>query len=169
MGANYQKLLDKDYQKLLDSKLKTKEKQLEIAMNNSEINAKNKYQPLLDEKDKKLEEKDKEIARLKALLNIDGTNAGIPTSQTPINKKKVISNTRTKSNKNIGGQPGHKKHKLEKFNDEEINDNVDFELENCPCCSGKLTKTGEICKDELSYRFIPIKRRNHFITYKCNC
>ena len=28
---------------------------------------------------------------------------------------------------------------------------------------------GEICKDELSYRFVPIKRRNHFITYKCNC
>ncbi len=189
MGANYQKFLDKDYQKLLDkydkkseeykqlkyeyqllnSKLKTKEKQLEIAMNKFEINAKNKYQPLLDEKDKKIEEKDKEIARLKALLNMDGTNAGIPTSQTPINKKKIIPNTRTKSNKKIGGQPGHKKHKLEKFNDEEINDNVNFELEDCPCCGGKLTETGEICKDELSYRFVPVKRRNHFITYKCNC
>ena len=189
MRANYQNFFEKDYQKLLDKydkksedykqlkyeyqlldkKLKTRDKQLEIAINNFEINAKMKYQPLLDEKDKLLADKDKEIARLKALLNIDGTNAGIPTSQTPINKKKIIPNTRTKSNKKIGGQLGHKKHKLEKFNDEEINDNVDFELENCPCCGGNLTEIGEICKDELSYRFVPIKRRNHFITYKCNC
>ena len=181
MGANYQKFLDKDYQKLLDkydkkseeykqlkyeyqllqSKYNTKEKQLNIAIQQANDEAAKKYQPLLDEKDK-------EIARLKALLNIDGTNAGIPTSQTPINKKKLIPNTRTKSNKKIGGQPGHKKHKLEKFNDEEINDNVDFELKNCPCCGGELTEIGEICKDELSYRFVPIKRRNHFITYKCN-
>lgn len=57
---------------------------------------------------------------------------------------------------------------MEKFDDEEINDNVNFELENCPCCGGKLIETGEICKDELSYRFVPIKRRNHFIIYKCN-
>lgn len=189
MGANYQKFLDKDYQKLLDkydkkseeyrqlkyeyqllqSKYNTKNKQLNIAIQQADDNAAKKYQPLLDEKDKQLDEKNKEIARLKALLNIDGTNAGIPTSQTPINKKKIIPNTRIKSNKKIGGQLGHKKHKLEKFNDEEINDNVDFELENCPCCGGELTETGEICKDELSYRFVPIKRRNHFITYKCNC
>ena len=192
---NYSNSLYKDYQELLEKydkkseeyrmlkydfqllgrQYKTKSKQLEIAINNFEINAKAKYQPLLDkkdkviaEKDKKIAEKDKEIARLKALLNIDGTNAGIPTSQTPINKKKVIPNNRVKSDKKQGGQLGHKKHKLEKFDDEEINDNVDYELENCPCCGGKLIETGEICKDELSYRFVPIKRRNHFITYKCN-
>ena len=189
MGANYQNFFDKDYQKLLDkydkkseeykqlkyeyqllqSKYNTKAKQLNIVIQQADNNAANKYLPLLNEKDKQLEENDKEIARLKALLNIDGTNAGIPTSQTPINKKKIIPNTRTKSDKKIGGQLGHKKHKLEKFNDEEINDNVNFELENCPCCGGELTETGEICKDELSYRFVPIKRRNHFITYKCNC
>ena len=188
MGANYQNFFDKDYQKLLDkydkkseeykqlkyeyqllqSKYNTKEKQLNIAIQQADNNAAKKYLPLLNEKDKQLEEKDKEIARLKALLNIDGTNYGIPTSQTPINKKKIIPNTRTKSDKKIGGQLGHKKHKLEKFNDEEINDNVNFGLENCPCCGGELTETGEICKDELSYRFVPIKRRNHFITYKCN-
>ena len=184
MSANYQNFFEKDYQKLLDkydkksekyrqlkyeyqlldNKLKNKEKQLEIAMDNFEANAKIKYQPLLDEKDKIIDAKDKEIARLKALLNIDGTNAGIPTSQ-----KKVIPNTRTKSNKSKGGQIGHKKHKLKKFNDEEINDNVNFELKSCPCCGGELIETGEVCKDELSYRFVPIKRRNHFITYKCNC
>lgn len=187
MVTNYQNFFEKDYQKLLkkydlkseeykqlkyeyqllDKKLKTKNKQLEIAMNNFELNAKMKYQPLLDEKDKQIEEKDKEIARLKALLNLDGTNAGIPTSQTPISKKKIIPNTRVKSDKSIGGQLGHKKHKLEKFKDDEINDNVEYTLENCPCCHGKLESIGEVCKDELSYRFVTIKRRNHFIKYKC--
>lgn len=187
MATNYNNFFEKDYQKLLekydktseenkqlkyeyqllDKKLKTRDKQLEIAINKFEINAKAKYQPLLDEKDKIIEEKDREIARLKALLNTDGTNAGIPTSQTPINKKKVIPNTRIKSDKNKGGQKGHRKNKLEKFDNEEINDNVIYEMEKCPNCCGELLETGEICKDELSYRFVPIKRRNHFITYKC--
>ena len=40
-----------------------------------------------DKKDNEIAEKDREIARLKVLLNMDGTNAGIPTSMTPINKK----------------------------------------------------------------------------------
>lgn len=180
MASNYEKFFEKDYQKLLEkydikseqykqlkyeyqllqAKYNTKEKQLNIVIQNFEDNATRKYQPLLDEKDK-------EIARLKALLNIDGTNAGIPTSQTPIGKKKVIPNTRVSSGKNKGGQLGHKKHKLEKFNDEEINDHVSYELESCPCCNGKLTEIGEVTKDELSYRFVPIKRRNHFIEYEC--
>lgn len=189
MATKYENFFEKDYQKLLEkydkkseqykqlkyeyqllqSKYNTKEKQLEITINNFETNAKAKYHPLLDEKDKQLNEKDKEIARLKALLNADGTNSGIPTSMTPINKKKVIPNTRVKSDKNKGGQFGHKKHKLEKFSDEEINDNIKFELEECPNCGGSLTETGEITKDELSYRFVPIKRRNHFIEYECDC
>ena len=187
MEANYNKILAMDYQdlmekydkksedykqlkyeyQLLKSKFNTKSKQLEIAINNFESNAREKYQPLLDEKDKIIESKDKEIQRLKALLNMDGTNAGIPTSKTPINKKKIIPNTRIKSNKSKGGQKGHLKHKLTKFDDEEINDNVEYTMKCCPNCGGHLEKTGEICKDELSYHFVPIKRRNHFITYQC--
>ena len=85
-------MLKYEYQ-LLNSKLKTKENQLKEI----EKKAQEKYQPLIDEKDK-------EIARLKALLNTNGTNSGIPTSQTPLNKKKIIPNTRVKSNKKIGGQ-----------------------------------------------------------------
>lgn len=182
MRTNYNNFFEKDYQNLLEKydkkseeykqlkyeyqllqlRYNTKEKQLNIKVENIESSTKEKYQKII-------EEKDKEIARLKALLNIDGTNAGIPTSMTPLNKKKIIPNTRTKSDKKIGGQMGHQKHKLEKFNDEEINDNINFELEECPHCNGKLKEIGEICKDELSYRFVPIKRRNHFIVYKCNC
>ena len=63
-------------------------------------------------------ERDKYLAS----LNIDGTTGGIPTSMTPINKKKIIPNTREKTEKHKGGQLGHKKHKLEKFKEEEINE-----------------------------------------------
>ena len=107
MSSNYQNFYNKDYQKLinkydkkseeykqlkyeyqlLQSKFNTKAKQLNIAIQQADNNAAKKYQPLLAQKDKKIEEQNKEIARLKALLNIDGTNAGIPTSQTTINKK----------------------------------------------------------------------------------
>ena len=61
-----------------------------------------------------IKEKDYEIARLKALLNIDGTNHGIPTSMTPIHKKKVIPNTREKREKIKGKRKikGKKKMKI---------------------------------------------------------
>ena len=125
MASNYKNLFEKDYQKLLAkydkkseenkqlkyeyqlllAKYNTKEKQLNVKIADIENTVKEKYDKIIDEKDK-------EIARLKALLNIDGTNAGIPTSMTPLNKKKVIPNNRVKSDKKIGGQVGHKKHKM---------------------------------------------------------
>ena len=123
----------------------------------------------IEEKQNLLKEKDFEIARLKALLNMDGTNHGIPTSQTPINKKKVIPNTREKSNKAKGGQIGHKKYKLEKFKDEEVNEEVEHSMEKCPCCNSQaIKKTGEIKeKDELDYKIVVVKRRHKFMEYEC--
>ena len=187
MASKYQNIFEKDYQTLLEkfdkqsedykllkyeyqllkSKLRTRDKQLEIALNDFEINAKAKYQPIIDKKDNEILDLKNEVLRLKSLLNMDGSNSGIPTSKTPLNKKKIIPNTRVKSGKTKGGQLNHPKHKLEKFNDDEINDNVVYTLNECPCCGGSLQETGEICKDELSYRFVPIKRRNHFKIYKC--
>lgn len=188
MTTNYNKFFEKDYQnlmnkfnktsenykqlkyeyQLLKAKYNTKKRQLEIALEHAENSAFKKYEDLISEKDKKLLEKDNEIARLKSLLNLDSTNSGISTSKTPINKKKNIPNSRVKSNKPIGGQKGHKKHKLEKFSDDEINDEISYTLENCPYCNSSLEITGEISKDELSFRFVPIKRRHKFITYKCS-
>ena len=149
MLVNYEKKFNKDYQELLEkydkkseeykqlkyeyqlvsNQLKNRDKQLKIAINKFEENAKAKYQPILDKKDEEISKLKNEVNRLKSLLNNDGTNSGIPTSQTPINKKKVIPNTRMKSNKTKGGQINHPKHKLEKFKDEEINDNVKYELD----------------------------------------
>lgn len=123
----------------------------------------------LEEKDKLINEMEFENARLKALLNMDGRNHGIPTSQTPINKEKVIPNTREKSDKAKGGQAGHKRHKLEKFKNEEVNEKIEHSMEKCPCCNSHAIKeTGEIKeKDELDYKIVVVKRRHKFIEYKC--
>ena len=130
---------------------------------------KNKVKELEEERQNLLKEKEFEIARLKALLNMDGTTHGIPTSQTPINKKKLIPNTRESSNKAKGGQPGHKKHKLKKFKDEEINEEIEHSMDECPCCNSHAIKeTGEIKeKDELDYKIVVVKRRHKFIEYEC--
>lgn len=171
----------KDYEELLikndklseeNRKLRYFKKVIEnqnIVLRENEEKAIKKLNELQIEHEKMLKEKDFEIARLKALLNIDGTNHGIPTSMTPIHKKKVIPNTREKSEKAKGGQVGHKKHKLEKFKDEEINDTVKHSMKQCPCCNSyAIEKTGEIKeKDELDYRVVVIKRRHQFIEYEC--
>ena len=69
-------------QKLIESQNKT--------LRESEQKAIQKFNKLQEEHENLLKEKDYEIARLKALLNMDGTNHGIPTSMTPIHKEKVI-------------------------------------------------------------------------------
>ncbi len=178
MATNYQNFFEKDYQELQNKYDKKSEEykmlKYEYQLLQSKYNTlqKNIEKQAKQEEAKYLDiinEKDKEIERLKALLNIDGTNSNIPTSQTPINKKKVVPNSRVKSGKKIGGQVGHKQHKLEKFKEEEINDIVLHELTCCPECGGEISELSEIDKDEFSYRFVPIKRRHRYITYECSC
>lgn len=145
------------------------------------IEFKNQY--IIEEKNKIIEAQNKKIIELVnqlnltkyerdmylAKLNIDGTNAGIPTSQTPINKKKVIPNSRKNTGGKIGGKFNHSKSKLERFNDDEINENEDITLEECPNCHSKelLELDSEIIKDEFDYQLKTIKKRFHFKEYKC--
>ena len=183
--TNYQKLFEKDFSilekkyndkdeelkqlkyeyQLLTSKYQTKCSQVENAYKAAE----EKFMPILNEKDKIILEQNNEIERLKSLLNLDGTNTGIPTSKTPFNKKKIIPNSREKTDKKIGGQVGHKKHKLEKFKDEEVTEVVVHSIEKCPSCGGNLEKKDEVYKDELSFKIVPIKRRHVFEKYECEC
>lgn len=109
-----------------------------------------------------------EILRLKALLNTDSNNSGIPTSKTPIGKSKRIPNSREKTGKSIGGQVGHEKHKLKKFNDEELTDSCYYEIDKCPC-GGELKETGERAKDELDIEIRVKKTRHYFKEYECLC
>ena len=52
----------------------------------------------LIEKEKKIKELEKEIKRLNGKLNLDSSNSGIPTSQTPIYKEKLNPNSRKATN-----------------------------------------------------------------------
>ena len=61
-----------------------------------------------------------EVARLRSLLGRNGSEAGIPTSKTPVSQKKIIPNSRTASGRKKGGQPGHKKCSMAPFSDDEI-------------------------------------------------
>lgn len=153
----------------LDKENKINEKNDEINEIKKIVEAQNKkILELAKQLDLTKEERDKYLAK----LNNDGTNSGLPTSQTPIGKKKLIPNSREKTGRNIGGQKNHPKSKLEKFDAEEINENVYITLSECPHCHSKdLEKLNEeVCKDEFDYKIKIIKRRNHFSKYLCkNC
>jgi hypothetical protein len=111
-----------------------------------------------------------EVARLTALLNRDGTNTGTPTSKTPLNKKKVIPNSREKTDRTKGGQFGHPKHSMEAFAEDEITDVITHEMTVCPECGGHLTEVRDIPKDELDYEVKVVKKRHIFKEYVCdNC
>lgn len=127
--------------------------------------------------------KDKEILNLKAQINAlkealacaearvntDGTNSSLPTSQTPIVKKKVIPNSRVKTGKKRGGQTGHEKHSLNPIPDSEVTDYEDHTLEACPVCgSESLTFLKKREKDVIDYEIKIIKKRHYYYIYKCD-
>lgn len=152
---------------------KEKYRLLQINYNNLEKSTEKKIENEVSKATEKLKNENKElkeeIERLKSLLNNDSNNSGIPTSQTPINKKKRIPNSREKTGKSIGGQIGHPKHKLRKFNDDELTDSVYYEVEKCSC-GGKLEEIGTRAKDELDLEIRVKKTRHYFKEYKClNC
>lgn len=111
------------------------------------------------------------LLKEKAKANNDGTNSGTPTSQTPYDKKKLIPNSRLKSEKKKGAQPGHEKHSLPSLSDDEITDTVSHELSECPDCgSENLIFIEKRNKDVIDYKVILKKIRNEFYVYECeNC
>ena len=117
------------------------------------------------------DEKDHELQKLKALLNTDGTNSGLPTSRTPLNKDKIRPNSRKNTGKPRGGVTGHQKAKMNKFMDDEITDRVYHPYDgNCPSCQGILEETGKtITKDETDIEIRTVKRRHYFEVYRCSC
>ena len=175
--------------KEVDDKYKKEIKELKRLISIAEDIEQRSEKKLL-EKERIIEEKDAEIRALKrklveqakeldltkqerdkylASLNLDGTTSGIPTSKTPLNKKKLIPNTREKSGKSIGGQFGHKKHKLERFKDEDINETEEIIPNECPKCHSKklIVLDTEITKDELDYEIKVIKKRYHYKNCEC--
>ena len=128
-----------DMQQRLEKKLESQKLKNEKIINEKDAEILALKRKLIDQA-KELELTKKERNQYIARINIDGTTSGIPTSMTPINKKKIIPNTRLKTEKSIGGQQGHKKHKLEKFKDEEINEIEEVTINKCPNCQSKKLK-----------------------------
>ena len=142
-----------------------------------------KLQTEIEEKDALVEElikqKDdlkKQVEHYEAISNHDGTNTGIPTSQTPINKKKVIPNSRTKSGKTRGGQKGHERHIMKPPSDDKVdeitvNEYVPKEKECCPMCGGhSYTHTGETREgNEYDIKISITKNTTVFKQRKCSC
>ena len=129
----------------------------------------------LMEENESLEERVTALAfenqKMKALLNTDSTNSGIPTSKTPLNKNKVRPNSRKNSGNPRGGVKGHSKSRLTGFSDDEITDHEYHSCEDsCPACNSVLEDTGRtIDKDETDFEVTVIKRRHHFRVYRCPC
>ena len=110
-----------------------------------------------------------EVARLTAILNNNGANSGTPTSKTSIDQKKHIPNSREKTGKSRGGQPGHKKSSLEQFKEDEVSEHVEHVIDVCPDCGTALERSSERIKDEIDYEVKVIKRRHHFVESVCPC
>ena len=172
MASDYGKSLYNDYETLLLKYEKiTEENKIlkkEHALLEQERRLRQRLEKELSGKKQEIETLKKEILRLNGFLNTDGNNSGLPTSRTPIRKKKRIPNSREKSGRTIGGQPGHPRAKLERFAEEEITEHVEHPLDTCPECGGKMEALGDdLEKDELDYEVVVVKKRHHFRSFRC--
>lgn len=127
------------------------------------------YEAVIKDQENQIDALKRKIAELQSKLDNDASNSGIPTSKTPIGKKKYIPNTREKTDKPKGGQVGHKKHKLVPFKKEQITEERIIKPLECDKCHSKNLEqlnTG-VDKQELDYDVKIIRRNNHFANCKC--
>ena len=131
------------------------------------------YEERLYEKDCIIDELKHRLAHMEALAGHDSTNTNIPTSQTPPGKKKRIPNTREKSGRKKGGQPGHEKHALAIPDESEITDMKEYCLDEegfvCSVCGGnRLIPTG-MTRDKYEYDVeVIVKKIKHtYYEYQC--
>lgn len=155
---------------MLERKIKALEKQEEATnrVNNELKGEIASLNTVVEDHKKQIEALKDTVAKLTAQLEHDGTTDGIPTSQTPINKKKVIPNTREKTGRARGGQQGHEKHIMQVSSSEEITHIEEHSLDICPCCGGALVELEDyVEKNELDYEVIVKPKRHRYPKYKC--
>lgn len=153
--------------KVLESKLEEYSKQEEDNIQKAVSKAVLEITEILNKEHKKeVDNLNAKISRLEKRLNIDSTNSSLPTSKNPLGKQKV-QNNREKSDKSIGGQKGHKIHKLDYFKDDEITETIEHTLSECPCCGGTLKETNIVKSDVIDIVTIVTKTRNNIHNYVC--
>lgn len=180
---------EKDKSKALSRELtSTKKDRNKSQKENDQLQ--NRVQKLESEKEqltRDCEEKDKEILALKAQLaaeqaevdhlqrkeDRDGTNSGTPTSQTPINKNKVIPNCREKSGRHVGGQEGHERRTMNEFDPESADEKIPHELpeedRHCDHCGGQLIFTGKTKdREEIDIEIRRVKKLHRYFIYRCS-
>ena len=127
------------------------------------------YDELIEEKDAIIKELSDKYARCVANAAHDGTNTGIPTAATPIGKKKVIPNLRRGTGKKRGGQPGHEKHVLQPFEEQDVTETIThIQGGACASCGGQMIDSGEaVSKDEYDVEIRTVKRRHEYRVCRC--
>lgn len=130
-----------------------------VALEKAVAQVKNKYNKIIKELNNK-------IAVLEAKLNKDSSNSSLPSSMNCISKK-MISNTREKTNRTIGGQPGHKQHKLDYFKDEEEFEEIVHTLSKCSECQSKLEYKKTVISDIIDFDVTIKRNRNKIQQYYC--
>ena len=163
-----------EHQKEEKNKIKTEyknykrntEKRIEKALKKQEKELTKKFE---DE----LAKKEKRIFELECRLNINSSTSSLPSSKDPIDKvkkeKTEIQNSREKTNRKIGGQKGHAKTSLKKFDNNEVTEIVEHSCDKCPICHSKdlsVIETKE--RDELDTKTSIEKKRHVFQTKICN-
>jgi hypothetical protein len=149
---NFKGTFYRDYEKLSAENVKLKDRILGYQEKNRELKQsldryrkskeemKASYEGQLAEKEAVIKELSNRLAHLEAVSRHDGTNTGTSTASTPIGKGKVIPNSRRGSGKKRGGQPGHEKHRLKAFDDDEVTEHVTHNPDDtCPFCGGANT------------------------------
>lgn len=158
--------------KYLKGRVRSLSSQLDYLMENQdkiiERKVNKQVDKITDAFENKITTMQKKIDNLNSILNNDSTNSGLPTSKTPLNKKKHIPNSREKTDNKKGGQLNHKKHKLERFDDDDITDYVDHKVGSCPKC-GSPMKPGNVfaMKDECDFQIVVRRIRHRFIESIC--
>ena len=109
----------------------------------------------------------KENAVLRKLLDQNSSNSGKPPSSDTLRDRARRRSKRKKSKRKAGGQPGHKGHKLKKF--EHVDKTQTHTLGSCPKCSSqRLEIEGEVKRQVVELPQPRVEVTEHtIIHYKC--
>jgi len=112
-----------------------------------------------------------EVSELKSQISLNSSNSSKPPSSDPLWNRETRENQKrraTRSKLRPGGQPGHKGHKLKKF--EQIDHQVEHTIQGCPHCdSQELVETGSSIRQVVDMPPATIEVTEHkFYEYQCN-